>query len=442
MKASLALAILILIAGTVLCWQDTQRLAMARKLHDRRTTGIPAESLADRENSTRASRPRRDPAVRARFVLDGYNAFMRDYQKISEGGGNPEIAAEIHNRYRELMEQIGCLNADELKILIAESRAIQQINGSPLSQLFISEIAKDRPALALGFLSEEADQGPDSLMGDRNFIESSIGTWSKEDPAAALAWVLKCKDKFPINAIVRVNRELIRGAAIRDPQSAFRLLGEMDEDEVQHGIDSIIDECGTPEQLSAALTGLPEYLKTLEDEKKKAVIKGQVMTWLAYSAAKTGFESGTRWIESANLSAAEIEGFSINLGGNSSHFREEDVIKWAEWISEHSANAGNDRSMRDFIAGWARNDYRAAGDWIMAAADSPAKNSSIRAYAELVSEYEPETAAQWAETSPKGPEQDATLQKIHKNWSKKDAEAAAIFAQKYGIKSNSAGIRR
>ena len=432
MKASFSLAILILIVGSVFCWQGTQRLASAREFHENRASEIPVDAEADRYVLTRTSRQRLKPEVRAKFVLERYLALIRDDQKLHQGGGTPEIAAAIEERHLELIDQIGCLNADELKILITESRSMKSIYGAPLYQSFISYTARKNPALALGFVSEEANLGPGSLMADRHFIERAIVVWAKDDPTAALAWVSKHKDKFPINAIEEVNSELLRAAASRDPHAAFRLLGEMGE--VEEGIDNIIHSCRTPEQLNAAMLGLPEYLKTIADEKKKVLLQDQVMKQLAYNAAGIGFESGKAWIESANLSETASQGFIWQIGANSRNFKDEDVIKWADWVSHHSTTTENDKGMRQFISGWTNNDYRAAGAWITAAADGPVKNSSIRGYAETVSQYEPETAVQWAETLPKGTERDATLKTILKNWAKKDSEAAATFAQKYGIK--------
>lgn len=437
MKTSIALAVLILALGTGIGSRDQHRLSRARELHEKLTNGTSARSPAEDSPTSSSSKHReqRKPEVRAKFVLEGYLAYLRDYKTLGAGGGNPEIVAAVHERYMELMAQVKCLSAEELKLLIAESRTNPEVAGRNFSRTIIQKIAENRPALALGFLSEETDQGPKSLMGDSNFIESSIKTWSKDDPAAALAWVRKYKGTFPLNSIERVNYELIRGVATRDPQAAFRLLGEMKKgDPVEQGFYSVMDECKTPEQLSAALSGLPEYLKTIEDENKKAVIKGQAKGWLAFSASKTGFESGTKWIESANLSAEEIEDFSSNLGGNIDHIKNEDVAKWAQWIWNHSAADGGDKSVRNFMEGWARNDYRAAAEWIKAAPDGPSKNSSVRAYAELVSEYEPETAVPWADSLPAGSERDATLKTIRKNWAKKDAEGAAAFALKYGIR--------
>lgn len=418
MKASLTLAILILIAGLIFCWQDAQRLAASRK----QTSGILAVTEEDTQASTRASRQRLKPEVRAKFVLKGYLSWMDDHQKLREVDENTGIAAATEDRHLELMNQVRSLNADELKILIAESRTMKDVYGSPLHQTFISYVSQKKPALALGFVAEEADQGPGSLMTNGRFIEFAIGVWAKDDPTAALAWASKHKDKFPVNAIEEVNEALLREAGGRDPQTAFRLLGEMGD--VEDGVEHVIYACRTPEQLSAALSGLPEYLKTIDDEKKKIGIQDLVMSRLAFSATNTGFESGKAWIESANLSAAASQGLIWSIGANSRNFKDEDVIKWADWVSRHSTTAENDKGMRHFIAGWTNNDYRAAGAWIMAAADGPIKNNSIRAYAETVSEYEPETAIQWAETLPKGPEQDATLKVIHKNWAKKNPVAA------------------
>jgi hypothetical protein len=71
---------------------------------------------------------------------------------------------------------------------------------------------------------------------------------------------------------------------------------------------------------------------------------------------------------------------------------------------------------------WTRNDYKAAGEWIGTLADGPAKNAAIKSFAKTVAPYEPEAAAQWANSLPAGKERDEVLRTIGAQ-KKKDAPA-------------------
>jgi hypothetical protein len=86
------------------------------------------------------------------------------------------------------------------------------------------------------------------------------------------------------------------------------------------------------------------------------------------------------------------------------------------------------------VRNWTQKDYAAAGKWLITVPDGPTKNAAVRSYAETISEYEPQTAAQWALTLPAGRDRENTLRKIYQHWPKEDAAAKAIFAKDYGIK--------
>jgi len=89
------------------------------------------------------------------------------------------------------------------------------------------------------------------------------------------------------------------------------------------------------------------------------------------------------------------------------------------------------------VSGWTQSDFQATGAWLNTTPTGPLKNSAIRSYAETVSRYEPEAAAQWALTLPPGEDRDQTLNRIYKNWPKKDdasKAAAEAFKSQYGVK--------
>ena len=91
------------------------------------------------------------------------------------------------------------------------------------------------------------------------------------------------------------------------------------------------------------------------------------------------------------------------------------------------------QNVENLVGQWTQQDYQAAGKWLAAAADGPAKQAAVSTYAGTVAEYEPQTAVQWALTIPAGEQRQSTFEAIYQNWPKADAEAAAVFAKQYGV---------
>lgn len=441
MKASICLTVFILALGASVGWREVQRISAARELRQKLTSEAAASGFSREGELPTAFKPRkrRKPEVRARFVLDGYIASFRDYERMAASGDLQVAEAGMNERFVELQEQIRCLDVDEAKLLIAELRSCREIDADRcqnLIQSIIEEIAEDHPSIALEILSESAASGADASLqsSHRDMIASSIKKWAGDDAAAAMEWVRKSKGIFPVNLMDGAKQALIEGAAIRDPQAALHLLGEVDMEDPSDGMISIMDACKSPEQMTAVLSGLQDYLGSIKDEKRKAEARQNAVGFMACAAARSGFDSGTKWLASVNPSADEMTSFASNLSGNISEINGDEAAKWATWIGENSPAGGADKSVRTYVEGWALTDYRAAAEWIKSIPDGPTKNSATRAYAEEVSQYEPETAVQWAESLPAGNDRDATLKKIRKNWVKKDADGADAFALKYGIK--------
>ena len=168
----------------------------------------------------------------------------------------------------------------------------------------------------------------------------------------------------------------------------------------------------TPDDRTATLAALREHLATLTDEKAKMKLSNTAMSNFASSVAREGFDAGIQWVAEANFTPAELENFADGLQGS---VKSGDNGRWIEWIGEKLPPDKAAENIGNLVNNWTRNDYQAAGKWLGTAAEGPAKNAAVRSYAETVSEYEPETAAQWAMTLPPGKDRDETLKHIYQN---------------------------
>jgi hypothetical protein len=151
--------------------------------------------------------------------------------------------------------------------------------------------------------------------------------------------------------------------------------------------------------------------------------------------AKDGFQQGVQWIDSAKLSATELQGLGNNISAH--NIPTSDIGQWVEWLGNHLPSDTTSNQISTMLDSWTQKDYVAAGKWLTATPDGPTKQAAVIGYVQAVASYEPETAAQWAMTLSSGEDRARALRQIYHHWSKKDpaAKAAAeAFADQHGIK--------
>jgi hypothetical protein len=332
----------------------------------------------------------------------------------------------------DIMDRMMSLDSAQLKILIAEVRAAKDIKDETrgeLIRLSLGMLAKDSPQTALALLIEMSDLFEGSRM-DSELISYSLAQWAKDDPLAALEWVRNNSAKFPDLTTEGAKHGLISGTAIQDPKLAFKLIGDLSLEDPSFVVTEIVGAATTPEQRTATLAALREHLANLKDEKARKELSLSAVYEFAQNFGNEGFDSSSQWITSAGFTTAELEIFAECLTMNIT----EENGRWIEWIGENLPPRKAADKIESMVRGWTQTDFQAAANWINSVPDGPTKNTAIRSYAETVSEYEPETAAQWALTLPPGKDRDSTLNRIYENWPKDDPAAKEAFKQQHGIK--------
>ncbi|RYD36434.1 MAG: hypothetical protein EOP87_05490 [Verrucomicrobiaceae bacterium] len=174
----------------------------------------------------------------------------------------------------------------------------------------------------------------------------------------------------------------------------------------------------------------------MADETERADLVGETLEDMARNLSGEHFDSVESWMSSAKLSPEETASF---VGGLSYFNTKEDTGRWIDWMAEKLPADKVPENVDNLIGQWTQQDYLAAGKWLAASSNGPAKNAAVSTYAETVAEYEPQTAVQWAMTLPEGKERQDTFEAIYENWPKSDAAAAEAFAKAHGI--DTAGSR-
>ena len=433
MKISIAASILILLLAALFGFHGHHQLFTVRENHDKLVAsanqlGIAVDSFHPSTPVRITKREREDKEADAKAAAVEFIAYAREMEANREKGVSTDVARQ--KRQMEIMDRMLTLNSAQMKILIAEVRAAKDLKDETRKELIdlsLLMLSNDSPQAVLALLTEPSDLFKGTGMSS-HVISSSLAQWAKDDPLAALEWVRNNSAKFPDLITEGAKHGLIYGTAIQDPKLAFKLIGELGLKPLSFAVNSVVNAATTPEQRTATLAALREHLANLKDEKARKDLSDSTMREFAPNISKDGFEAGSQWITAAGFTPAKLESFAGGLndyGGNG---------RWIEWIGDNLPPHKAADKIESMVRGWTQSDFQAAGNWINSVPDGPTKNTAIRSYAETVSKYEPETAAQWALTLPPGKDRDSTLNKIYQNWPKDDPAAKEAFKQQHGIK--------
>lgn len=253
----------------------------------------------------------------------------------------------------------------------------------------------------------------------------------KSDPAVTIAWYKSHRDLFPGDSGMMINEHLLRGTSLINPKLAFALIGELEMSDQGYAVAMITNPGRTLVQQDAALSAAREYIATVQDPAQKASLTFTATSSIIVMALRGDMDEAFRWIDDGRFTPAEIEEVA---GRSFPNFTSEQHAKWFDWIVEkHSSELVTTRIIPDHFFQWVQMDYQAAGDWLTAAPEGPARTAAAGTYAYSLADHFPETAAKWPITLPPGEQRDRLLPQIYQNWLKTDPAAAATFARQNGI---------
>ncbi len=439
MKTPIAASVLIVAGGVGLAWYQHQRLSSLRQTHqhlidEAAQLGITIDRShpAGPVHLTKHERENRESGVQ--LAASEFADFAREMESFKIQGGN-QLDATMQKRLMEFVDRMVALNSAQFKALIAEVTANKEINDAVRQDLvgfFIMTFANDQPQAAIARFDETAGLFTDRQIAAR-VLSTALACWAKDDPLSSLKWVRQNGGKYADLISEDTKLGMISGAAVQYPAFAFKLIGGLDLNDAGHAIQGVVDAAKTAPERTATLAGLRGYLATLKDENLRANTEDRALRSLAAGSMRDGFDSASQWLASARLTPTELESFADGLAPLP---KSADNGRWVEWLATALPAAAADDNIHNFVSVWTKSDCQAAGKWLAAAPDGPAKIPATRAFAETLAFYDPQVAAQWALTLPPGDERDATLKQILTNWPKNDQasiEAAAAFAKENGI---------
>ncbi|MES2922968.1 MAG: hypothetical protein V4819_15540 [Verrucomicrobiota bacterium] len=407
MKIPFVASLLIFAIAAVCGWQLDQRLASARTLAGKLTADAARLGIAiDPANPLRITkRPRatgEDPVQLAADYIEVATAL-----EAVRASGVPSDGT-LSKRSTELWKRMRLLDFSQTKILIAELHASGYSGKEYGIYSLLNDLVIDQPQTVLTLLTESADLvQPESR--DRLMLTALAG-WARENPLAAFDWIQKNGGLFPAETTPKLKVQVVYGAAFTDPKLAFELLGKSGLEDKGGYAGGILKCAETAETRTAALAAYREYFANLKDEKARKVAGANAVSGLTENLAKDGFAAAAEWLAGANLTPDELKRFANHLPSSA---KTAERGQWIDWIGKTLPPDKAADGIWQNVTEWTKTDYQAAGKWLAATPDGPAKITAIRAYADLVAGIEPETATQWALTLPPGKDRDEILKRIH-----------------------------
>jgi hypothetical protein len=440
MKASLTITAIILAVAGIMGWQNHAKLTDARDVRKRlveeaRALGLEAEEVLKGGSSPRRMKTQReageDKQAHAKDFAKRLAAFANEMKKAQESGEEPDPG--MQKRIFAIIDEMLNLDASQLKTLVAELRVLPDVDEEMRRGIIgfaIMTMAEDHPAAALALFTESSDILSEGGGPSNHVVTSALAKWAEDDPMAALEWVRANAKTHPDVVNDKTQLGILTGAARQDPRLAFKLIGELGVKNPREAGEGIARAVKTPAERTAVLEALRNHLKSSTDTAANEELEKSTMQALGGKMANEGYDASISWLESAALSGTEAKAVAESL---SWWEVKGDTGKWIDWMSDKLPAEKFNHKVGEMMEQWTRQDYKAAGEWINASEDGPARQAAARTYAVTVAPYEPESAAQWAETLPPGKDRDEAFKFIHSEWENKDKAAAEEFARKHGI---------
>lgn len=416
MRISIAVSLLILAVAALIGWRDHRELAELRAENHRLAGEAAALGIAPDDpvhGKHRTKRERADKLEEARATALEIIGVAEELERLIESGDTAGIATQ--DRILKALETLGTLDAEQLLVLIESFRDADGLTDNmrrTLISFAVGALADRNPQAALGLLAGGGNP-LDDAAGRSALVSASLSKWTETDPGAALEWVRAGNRDFITTEAMEA--ALVRGAARSDLRLALEWIGEF----------KVADKLGMLTQIAGDLDTLSERSDLLRLMKAQPGVFGQkeidgALVKMGAAIGKGGYEEGARWIRENGFSETEIT--NLIAGGMVSHSKGGDVGLWVEWMGENLPAAPRERYVGSNVAEWTKKDHRAAGEWLAALPEGPAKPPAVAAFAKTVAPYDPEIAAQWAMTLPPGNQRDGIIKEVARIREEKAAE--------------------
>ncbi len=314
-----------------------------------------------------------------------------------ESKTDPETRLKVEEEVREWIGRLIDLSPKELKQVVDDL-------------LVDSALAKeDRTTLLSVVLSlsatRQSETAAELALAHRDEVGFPSGifeSWGKSDPASAFAWLEKNRELLGEQYRTSL-ASIIGSAAGRDPALALAGLSKLEGKSRVEAANRLARNLYDDGAREALLTEL--RLSPLAPTDASEVLRG-----LGNGLASTSSGKVEPWM--GQLSESE----SVNLaeGISQSNKALDRPATWLEWMGNSLPPEKVVDTAKPLLTKWINDDYQAAGEWINRQPPGDFRNDATANYSRMMSKRFPDSARNWANTLPEGPEKNRLLEDLAK----------------------------
>jgi hypothetical protein len=246
--------------------------------------------------------------------------------------------------------------------------------------------------------------------------------WTEHDPESALDWMLGLPEGNERRA---VSREVLGGIAVKNPDYAAAMLGEMGNRDEQRVLARALmrDYVGAhPDALPGLVAVLPE-----------GGIRTRAVVDALKAIARSQPETALHYLDTMNLGDQR----SAGLNGIVTAWSVNDPQAAAQWVTGALYAPAADKSAGKvagaLVKSWADQDPQAAAGWVAQLPQGEIKNTATQALAAGLMDRFPARAFAMLTALPDASKQGTQLTEVVRHWNESDPVAAERFISESGL---------
>jgi hypothetical protein len=408
----------------IFAWQARQidRLEARASTLRAASTDTPPDQPSQETTDARPTRPASDTSTRT--AQDSEKRLDRIAEtltrRIVELGDTDGNIGGLLRLLPALLPHVESLEIDEL-IAVADRLGsgglFPPTDDLSAARLVLYILAAEQEPLKV-LSRDDLEFGPE----DEGLQLSIFNTLARQDPAAAIRWLdaqsMEDGDKSDFQSGIAL------GLLAHDPRRGLDYILENPSVFPGSGMGPLIAGLRLP---AAARDGLIEALPDPRYAKLRPTLSKMIL------------ESS---LATARVAELREQSAALQLGGeqithfirdHSSHLMQRDPDAAAAWMKDALPADQYPSMVSTAIRHWTERDFNAAATFLGTMERGPARDQSIREFADVVASMEPESAAKWAAEIEDPTLRQSALREVGRSWLHLDPGAARAWMEKQGI---------
>lgn len=403
MKAMKPFRLLVLLVLVAFLWSGVRESSLLSRLRTEheglvsraRSIGLPEDKNYDERSSSRASGRASDARIPAERLKDEMVAAYHRLKAL-EDSEDSENRLKVEAEVREWIGRLIDLSPKELKRMIADLTSDPSLDAKEVRDLVsvaLNLAASRQGELAAGLALEHRDKG--------GSVTGVISSWARQEPANAFAWLDRNKAALGEDHAAAL-KQAVSQSGMSDPALAIDGLLAMPGGR---------DHSATAKELASRLTDDPSRAAMAAVIRAKEVGLNDeldLFNGLGKSMVEHSGDLKAPWL--TELSSEQ----SMYLAGGviQSAKAMDRPDAWLDWMSGALLPEQMSSTAKPLLTKWINEDYEAAGEWINRQPAGAFRNEAAANYARMMAKRFPDTARDWANSLPEGPEKQRLLEEI------------------------------